>query len=139
MSCQHAPLYTHDTCSELTTKLAQHQALLGTFQTELALASLAGGSMHSPTTCCMALCLYDMSLNCCACVQVVGVNDWDTDVVTIHTSDDSAQDLPLVHDVLGCPGLQVDLTMLPQADLSAHAHGLLSRAALRHDASCSKD
>lgn len=41
--------------------------------------------------------------------QVVGVNDWDTDVVTIGTSDDSAQNLPLVHDVLGCPGLQVGL------------------------------
>ncbi len=40
------------------------------------------------------------------------MNEWDEDVLTIGTSDDSAQDLPLVHDAYGCPGLQAGLRPL---------------------------
>ena len=45
-------------------------------------------------------------------MQVVGVNEWDEDVITIGTSDDSAEKLPLVHDAYGCPALQVRLRTL---------------------------
>lgn len=56
---------------------------------------------------CMASCLEATVDNLPCFVQVVGVNEWDEDVLTIGTSDDSAQNLPLVHDDYGCPGLQV--------------------------------
>ena len=48
------------------------------------------------------------------------MNEWDEDVLTIGTSDDSAQNLPLVHDAYGCPGLQVRLSNLSICRLLWH-------------------
>ncbi|CAL5218970.1 g724 [Coccomyxa viridis] len=39
-------------------------------------------------------------------IPVVGVNEWNEDVLSIANCDDSAQNLPLVHDKYDCPKLQ---------------------------------
>ena len=50
--------------------------------------------------------------NIAVCVQVVGVNEWNEDVLSIANCDDSAQNLPLVHDKYDCPKLQVGPVLL---------------------------
>lgn len=54
---------------------------------------------------------------------MVGVNDWDDDELVINNSGDSAEDLPLVRDKYGCPGLQVQpplLSLLLENPAEAH-------------------
>ncbi len=59
------------------------------------------------SSCCTALQSAGRKDKCAVCVQVVGVNEWNEDVLSIGSCDDSAQNLPLVHDKYDCPKLQV--------------------------------